>query len=372
MSRVSAQIALVSFSVFALISTSAHAQYTIQQCISIWQQSLQSQKERSFKTAASLERQGLSYCKDHMQADDYLSHLYSLASILNYDQQREEALGVANRCLQISATDLPCVLQKAIALYSLGRSSAAKPLIEKSLTIGAVTELDAAAQKNLRELLADVNTVLKSETKTAADKERPAPRISANKTSTGVSGKVSCVGSSVGIAIDIHGEINSATTERVSKLLDEFHEQQRKIGSGFICDDSAARQSPPDFSAYGTRYRIDSGGGSIYEAIAIGRLFRKERASLTVDGVCFSACVLILAGAVERHIGESDEVGIHRPYFGTTPETPLKADQVKQQYLQMLQDMRNYLREMNVPQRLADDMLAVEPRRQSYSHKGGT
>jgi hypothetical protein len=358
MSRARAQIAFVSFSIFALISTAAHAQYTNQQCISIWEQSLQSQKERSYKTAVSLERQYLSYCKDHMLADDYLSHLYSLASSLNYDQQRVEALGVANRCLQINATELPCLLQKAIALYSLGRSVEAKPLIEKSLTIGAVTEIDAAAQKNLRELLADVNTALKSQTQTAGD-GHPAPRIAKSKMSTGVSGKVSCIGSSVGITIDIHGEINSAATESVSKLFNEFHEQQKKVESGIVCDDAAARQRPP--SAYGDHYGISSGGGSIYEAMAIGRLFRKERAWLSVDGVCFSACVLILAGAVDRHIGDSNEVGIHRPYFGTTPEKPLKADQVKQEYVQMLKDMRNYLREMNVPQRLADDMLAIEP-----------
>jgi len=96
--------------------------------------------------------------------------------------------------------------------------------------------------------------------------------------------------------------------------------------------------------------------------MAIGRMFRKQDAWLMVDSVCISACVLILAGAVDRQIGTA-EVGIHRPYFGTTPDKLVKTDQVKQAYLRMLQDMRSYLREMDIPQRLADDMLAVEPER---------
>jgi hypothetical protein len=55
-------------------------------------------------------------------------------------------------------------------------------------------------------------------------------------------------------------------------------------------------------------------------------------------------------------------VGIHRPYFdlpsGSQPLTP---DEVRGSYQQMLQEMRAYLREMNVSERLADDMLAIEP-----------
>src|SRR6202165_3264803 len=92
------------------------------------------------------------------------------------------------------------------------------------------------------------------------------------------------------------------------------------------------------------------------KAVPVGRV-----PWIGVNGVCFSACVFILAGAVDRQIGKSDQVGIHRPYLRSTPEKPLEADQVKQAYSRTLQDMRSYLREMNVSQRLADDMLATEP-----------
>jgi hypothetical protein len=176
-----------------------------------------------------------------------------------------------------------------------------------------------------------------------------------------VMGHVSCGGRSVGIAIDIDGEIDATTVESVSKLFEEYREQMKKVDSGVTCDDSAVRQNPPDFSAYGTHFGINSRGGSVAAAMAIGRMFRRENAWIGVNGVCFSACVFILAGAVDRLIGESDQVGIHRPYLRSTPEKPLEPNQVREAYSRMLQEMRSYLREMNVSPRLADDMLATEP-----------
>ncbi|MBB5050998.1 hypothetical protein HNQ36_000952 [Afipia massiliensis] len=175
-----------------------------------------------------------------------------------------------------------------------------------------------------------------------------------------VSGKVSCAGSSVGISIDIDGELTAATAESIRKLFDDFHEKEKKTKSGFQCDDSATKETLPDLSAFGTHFEISSRGGSINAAMAIGRMFRNEAVSIGVNGVCFSACVLVLAGAVDRHVGSS-KIGIHRPYLGTTPNTPFDVDRLTEAYKRVLQDMRSYLREMNVSQRLADDMLAVEP-----------
>jgi hypothetical protein len=93
-------------------------------------------------------------------------------------------------------------------------------------------------------------------------------------------------------------------------------------------------------------------------------MFRNERAWIGVGidhrAVCISACVFILAGAVEREIGQLGTLGIHRPYFPTTPGS-ITTDQVKSDYKAMLQGIRAYLHEMNVSERLADDMLATEP-----------
>src|SRR3978361_752506 len=117
------------------------------------------------------------------------------------------------------------------------------------------------------------------------------------------------------IVTDIEAAIIAATGESVSKLFEEFREQTKKVGSGVTCDDSARDQSPPDFSAYGTHFGINSRGGSVAAAIAIGRMFRRENAWIGVNGVCFSACVFMLAGAVDRQTGKLDQVGIHRPYL---------------------------------------------------------
>lgn len=119
---------------------------------------------------------------------------------------------------------------------------------------------------------------------------------------------------------------------------------------------------PNDYSAYGKGFfRINSNGGDVAAATAIGRLFRKEGAWIEVDGVCISACVLILAGGVQRVVSSSAKVGIHRPYLATTPRRPLTTDQVNSAYSAMLGDIRAYLREMNVSERLADAMLATKP-----------
>jgi hypothetical protein len=113
-------------------------------------------------------------------------------------------------------------------------------------------------------------------------------------------------------------------------------------------------------AAYGAQAKplvvVNSPGGSIDEAIKIGRLLRKNE--LTVIGQeCISACVLILAGAVSRGVVR---VGIHRPYFEEL-DPKLTAAGVDQAYKAMFQEIRDYLSEMNVPTALADDMEATPP-----------
>jgi hypothetical protein len=146
-----------------------------------------------------------------------------------------------------------------------------------------------------------------------------------------------------GFLLTIDGEIDSATVDKVQKLFDIRRAHKGEGDEGFD---------------------INSRGGNVAAAMAIGRMFRKERAWLTVsnNGVCV---VLILAGAVERVFLER-KVGIHRPYLTTVPRTPMTAEQVKNAYRGALQEMRSYLREMNVSDRLANDMLTIEPENVRY------
>lgn len=339
----------------AAVPSTVNAQYDIRQCTWMIEQITQAIENHAAKQIISLERQNLEFCKERMPAEEYANHLDLLASGLEDDGQHQDALAIANRCLQIDAAYLPCFYRKASALNSLMRFREAKSAIDKSSAIAAITQLDVAIQRKLRKLSVSVNAALNSKPATATE-DIVAPPVAARQMANGVAGSVLCWGSSVDVNIDIQGEITAATVESVSKLLDQFHEQQRKVRSGSPCDKSGL-----DISDLKAVNRINSTGGNINAAMALGRLLRKERASLDVAGVCYSACVLVLAGAVERNVGMAAKVGIHRPYFGTTPEKPLAADQIKDAYVQMLQEMRTYLREVHVPQRLADDMLAVEP-----------
>lgn len=74
---------------------------------------------------------------------------------------------------------------------------------------------------------------------------------------------------------------------------------------------------------------VDSPGGSIAPALAIGRLIRARGLSVAVarvagrsptdaDARCASACVLVLAAGVGRHVGPGAEVGVHRLVDWTT------------------------------------------------------
>ncbi len=74
---------------------------------------------------------------------------------------------------------------------------------------------------------------------------------------------------------------------------------------------------------------VDSPGGSIAPALAIGRLIRARGLAVAVarvagggptdaDAQCASACVLVLAAGVGRSVGPGAEVGVHRLVDWTT------------------------------------------------------
>src|SRR6266404_1069149 len=110
------------------------------------------------------------------------------------------------------------------------------------------------------------------------------------------------------------------------------------------------------------RLNINSPGGNLDAAMAIGRLLRKHRVSIMIpkDGQCVSACVMIYAGAVSRfYLGK---IGIHRRYLNQAIGSQLQApDKLRSNYEQMLQTLRAYLRDMNVSERLAEDMMKIAP-----------
>jgi hypothetical protein len=111
-----------------------------------------------------------------------------------------------------------------------------------------------------------------------------------------------------------------------------------------------------------TIVKLNSPGGSVHDAIELGRIFRKERLIADVSGgQCDSACVLVYAGAVVR-LGRNTggKIGIHQPYY-EVPKDRFDADAFRREYTAMLNELRAYFREMNVAERLADEMLKTSP-----------
>ncbi|BAO31030.1 hypothetical protein SUTH_03257 [Sulfuritalea hydrogenivorans sk43H] len=106
---------------------------------------------------------------------------------------------------------------------------------------------------------------------------------------------------------------------------------------------------------------LDSEGGDLYAAMAIGRMFRKARvwAQVGWSGKCMSSCVILLAGAVKRSTFDGGPVGIHRPYSIDTNAISFEALQTKTTKLGA--DVSAYLREMNIPESLYENMKQIPP-----------
>jgi hypothetical protein len=146
------------------------------------------------------------------------------------------------------------------------------------------------------------------------------------------------------LVVQINGEINDATVGQLKDLIDKTR-RKAEASKSFFSFLSAELNSP---------------GGGVEAAMAIGRLVRKNEASVIVNrgAICFSSCVLILAGGSFRSF--EGKIGIHRPYFAV-PSGDVSAENVNAAYQGMLQGLRAYLREMNVVEGLADAMLRIDP-----------
>lgn len=101
---------------------------------------------------------------------------------------------------------------------------------------------------------------------------------------------------------------------------------------------------------------LGSEGGDLYAAMEMGRYLRAMGFTAIVppDAVCYSACVFLLAGGVEKKV--EGHVGIHRPYF-TTGTFGSVVEAIKA----TKDEVEAYFEEMNIPGRLAEDMFSIEP-----------
>ena len=109
-----------------------------------------------------------------------------------------------------------------------------------------------------------------------------------------------------------------------------------------------------------TGISLHSSGGNVEVAMQIGRLLRSRnaRAVLLPDGYCYSACVLVLMGAVDRIV--AGRIGVHRPHF-TDFGYSRTVDDVGTLYKRMRSVVEAYADEMNVNRLLVDLMFSIEP-----------
>jgi ATP-dependent protease ClpP protease subunit len=135
-----------------------------------------------------------------------------------------------------------------------------------------------------------------------------------------------------------------------------------KISGTITAQDAQAAAKIPAHVPPGNQLFVllESPGGDVDAAIAIGRILRNRGAIAQImpNRVCASACVLLLAGATNRVIPTTARVGIHRLYSASTSPKDYSALQLE--YRQIESKVKTYLREMNVPEALYDAMMQFQ------------
>jgi S1-C subfamily serine protease len=148
---------LLLLALLAFSSTNANAQYNRAQCTNLIKETTGALRQRAYKQVISLARHQLTYCRDVMEKGEVITAFGFLALGLNGDGQHEEALAVANRCLQIDSVELGCAYEKAAALVDLRRPQEARATLQRALTQPAITEADIKYKRALRTLLSAVD-----------------------------------------------------------------------------------------------------------------------------------------------------------------------------------------------------------------------
>jgi hypothetical protein len=99
---------------------------------------------------------------------------------------------------------------------------------------------------------------------------------------------------------------------------------------------------------------LDNIGGSVAEAIRMGRLLRESGFDTLVpaNAVCQGSCVYLLAAGRDKTV--RGHVGIHRPYFANG-DSAQSGNSVRY-------SPAAYFQQMHIPASLLSDMQAIDPR----------
>lgn len=130
---------------------------------------------------------------------------------------------------------------------------------------------------------------------------------------------------------------------------------------GTVAPGDAARIVPSIEREAPRRISLNSPGGSVEDALQIGRAIRAAGAETAVEAaaICLSACPYLLAAGVERSVAEGAAVGVHQHYFGESSVLPafLAVEDVQRGQAQVM----SYLAEMGVDPLLMRHALATAP-----------
>ena len=106
---------------------------------------------------------------------------------------------------------------------------------------------------------------------------------------------------------------------------------------------------------------LNSPGGSVFDAMAIGRMLRASGAGteLTAADVCLSACPYILAAGTTRRVDPEAWVGVHQHFFGEN--TALPAFMAVADIQRGQGEVMGYLIEMGIDPGLMQHALLTPP-----------
>ncbi|TKW66021.1 MAG: hypothetical protein DI616_12830 [Paracoccus denitrificans] len=110
-----------------------------------------------------------------------------------------------------------------------------------------------------------------------------------------------------------------------------------------------------------TRVSLDSSGGSVADALAIGRTIRAGGFDTIIEdgSVCLSACPYMFSGGVTRQATQGAVVGVHQHFFGKN--TLLPAFMAVRDVQRAQASVMDYLDEMGVDLRLMSYALRTPP-----------
>ena len=121
--------------------------------------------------------------------------------------------------------------------------------------------------------------------------------------------------------------------------------------------DYVAQQNEGAYKNKSLMVMLDSEGGNVAAAMAIGKIVRRNEWAVTVGNgwKCYSSCALIYVAGVSRY--NLGYIGLHRPYFAES----LDRQQIELSAPIMLQKVREYLQSMGIVDSFYEQMVNTEP-----------